>query len=86
MYRILYEKRVFKDLDKIPDPDVVKILALFKELPLNPLPVGSVKLSGRPGLYRARQGDYRIVYAIDHKAKEIRIILVGHRKEVYRNL
>ncbi len=86
MYQIVYEKRVYKDLDKIPNLDVEKILSTFKELSLNPMPAGSKKLSGKFGLYRVRQGDYRIIYTLDHKVKEIRIILVRHRKESYRHL
>ena len=86
MYRILYEKRVFKDLAKIPDTDVARIRDALKELVHNPMPVGSKKLSGRASLYRMRQGNYRIIYAVDFKEKEIRVILIGHRKEIYRQL
>ena len=84
MYRIVYEKRISKDLDKIPNIEIPRIINVFKELSFNPCPVGSRKLSRVPCLYRVRQGDYRIIYTIDHKEKEVRIILVGHRKEVYR--
>jgi mRNA interferase RelE/StbE len=86
MYQILYEKRVLKDLAKIPDMDVARIRDALKELLKNPVPVGSKKLSGRTSLYRIRQGNYRIIYAVDFKGKEIRIILIGHRKEIYRQL
>jgi len=37
MYRVIYEKRVCKDLDNIPDPDVIRILKVFDELSLNPV-------------------------------------------------
>lgn len=86
MYKLSYEKRVFKDLDKIPNLAVERILEVFRELLINPHPVGSKKLSGKEALYRIRQGDYRVVYMVDHKAKEIKIILVAHRKESYRQL
>jgi len=86
MYQVLYEKRVLKDLDKIPNQDVERILNVFAVLSSNPYPQGSKKLSGKLNLYRVRQGNYRIVYAVVHKEKEIRIILVRHRKEVYRDL
>ncbi len=86
MYRILYEKRVFKDLAKIPDTDVARISDTLKGLLHNPVPIGSKKLSGRASLYRIRQGNYRVIYVIDFKEKEIRVILVGHRKEIYRQL
>lgn len=86
MYQVLYEKRVLKDLDKIPKQDVERILDVFSALSFNSYLQGSKKLSGKLNLYRVRQGNYRIVYTVAHKEKEIRIILVRHRKEVYRDL
>ena len=86
MYQVLYEKRVLKDLDKIPNQDVERIFNAFEALSSNPYPQGSKKLSGKLNLYRVRQGNYRIVYSVVHKEKEIKIILVRHRKEAYRDL
>jgi mRNA interferase RelE/StbE len=86
MYRIVYEKKVCKDLDKIPDSDVIKILKVFSALSINPVPPGAKKLSGKSGFYRVRQGDYRIVYNIGRDESIIKIILVCHRKSAYRNL
>ena len=86
MRRIVYEKKVCKDLDKIPNSDVIKILKVFSELSSNPIPPGAKKLSGKSGFYRVRQGDYRIIYNIEHDENIIKIILVRHRKSAYRNL
>jgi mRNA interferase RelE/StbE len=36
------------------------------------------------GLYVARRGDYRVVYAIDDDAQTVVIVRVGHRRDVYR--
>ena len=38
------------------------------------------------GLWRIRQGDYRIVYAIEDKESLVTIVRVGHRREIYRVL
>lgn len=35
------------------------------------------------GLFKLREGDYRIVYEIDKKKREIVVHDVGHRSEVY---
>jgi len=40
--------------------------------------MGGEKLSGKDR-YRVRQGDYRIVYAIDDKKLVITVVKVGHR-------
>ncbi len=34
--------------------------------------------------YRIRVGDYRIVYTFDPGRKEIHLLAVGHRREIYR--
>ncbi|MCX7052695.1 MAG: type II toxin-antitoxin system RelE/ParE family toxin, partial [Proteobacteria bacterium] len=49
-----------------------------------PRPNGSEKLAGYDDRYRVRQGNYRIVYAIDDKASYVTIYRIGHRKDVYR--
>jgi len=34
--------------------------------------------------YRVRQGAYRVVYAVDDEARTVRVVKVGHRRDVYR--
>jgi mRNA interferase RelE/StbE len=83
-YDLRFEKRVLKDLDRIPRKDLIRIDKTIHALALQPNPVGSKKLVGEENLYRVRQGDYRIVYAVDHKAGTVSIPGVRHRRDVYR--
>jgi mRNA interferase RelE/StbE len=41
-------------------------------------------LKGGAGLYRARVGDYRIVYKIDDRRLSVDVVRIGNRREVYR--
>ncbi|OHB77853.1 MAG: hypothetical protein A2Z34_10695 [Planctomycetes bacterium RBG_16_59_8] len=84
MYRLRFEKRVFKDLDKIPNNDALRIDNNIRMLKENPHPPGSKKLTGEHSLYRIRQGNYRIIYTVSHATREVRILAVRHRKEAYR--
>ena len=34
--------------------------------------------------YRLRVGDYRVIYAVDDNVRQVTILAVGHRREVYR--
>lgn len=36
------------------------------------------------GCFKYCAGDYRIVYRLDHSAKKLVILKVGHRRQVYR--
>ena len=38
------------------------------------------------GLWKYRVRRFRIVYAVDRKARVIRLIAVGHRQSIYENL
>jgi mRNA interferase RelE/StbE len=51
----------------------------------DPLPDGVVKLTDvSPPLYRVREGEYRIVYAIEDDRLLILVVRIAHRGEVYR--
>lgn len=51
----------------------------------NPRPHGVLPMKGQfKGLYRARVGDYRIVYQVRDEVLLIIVVRVGHRKDVYR--
>ena len=36
------------------------------------------------GLFKLREGDYRIIYQILHKERIVVIHAIGHRREIYR--
>jgi len=44
---------------------------------------GAVKLTARPG-FRARVGDYRILYEVDDGENVVRVNQIVHRREAYR--
>jgi len=86
MYEIVYDRKVPRVLDKIPQDDVRKIREEIHRLKENPRPHGCKKLKGMTGLYRLRSGDYRIVYFIEENKVKILIVSVKHRKDVYRDM
>ena len=82
-YRILFRETVYKDLRAIPKKDLKKILECINLLAQDPRPSGCKKLVGEER-YRVRQGNYRLVYAIQDAQLEIWVVKVGHRKDIYR--
>lgn len=72
-----------KDLAKIPKRDVQRIMVKIKSLELNPRPAWSKKLSDREE-YRARQGNYRILYVIEDAIQVVEVTKVGHRGTIYK--
>ena len=63
---------------------IKKIVEKIRLLPSNPRPMGAEALKYQEGTYRLRQNDYRVVYQIDDDKKEVMIVKVAHRSEVYK--
>ncbi|NLT18629.1 MAG: type II toxin-antitoxin system RelE/ParE family toxin [Clostridiales bacterium] len=82
-YRIFFKVSVEKDLRKIPQEEIKKILQKIDLLAANPRPPGSEKLTGQER-YRIRQGRYRILYSIEDNELTIWVVKISHRKDVYR--
>ena len=45
---------------------------------------GAVKLRGADDVWRARVGDYRILYVIEDQRLVVVVVRVAHRREAYR--
>lgn len=82
-YSLVFKKSVAKDLRKIPNNDVKRVLKSIELLCENPRADGCIKLSGQE-LYRIRQGAYRIVYQIQDTELIIQVIKIAHRSVVYK--
>jgi mRNA interferase RelE/StbE len=71
-------------LESLPRPDQQRIAARIDALSKNPRPPGNEKLRGADGLYRVRQGDYRIIYTVKDAELVVLVITIGNRRDVYR--
>ena len=85
MYKVEVRRRAQRALDKLPKSDFQAVIEAIKDLAQTPRPRGIEKVK-TTGLWRIRQGDHRIVYAIDDKESLVTIVRVGHRREIYRAL
>ena len=72
-----------KDIEELEDSIYNRISKKINSLEENPRPNGITKLTDSPG-YRIRVGDYRILFTIDDKNKQVVVYNVSHRKEVYK--
>ncbi len=82
-YKIVFRKSVTKDLRRIPNRDLRRILAAINSLSDEPRPLGSERLSGQER-YRMRQGNYRIICEIKDDEVVVVVVKVGHRRDVNR--
>lgn len=82
-FEIRFRKSVAKDLRRIPNKDLKRILKRIESLSADPRPPGCEKLSAQER-YRVRQGVYRILYEIHDRHLVVVVVKIGHRREVYR--
>ena len=82
-YRIVFKQSVAKDFRQIPKKDIQGILRRINDLTDDPRLAGVEKLT-EDEKFRVRQGNYRILYAIDDNIITVTIVKVEHRRDVYR--
>jgi mRNA interferase RelE/StbE len=85
MYKVEVRRRAQRALDKLPKSDFQAVIEAIKNLAQTPRPRGIEKVK-TTGLWRIRQGDYRIIYAIEDNEHLVTVVRVGHRREVFRAL
>ena len=82
-YSLLIKPSAAKELEGLPKKERSRLVGRIQGLAVEPRPAGCEKLSGDEK-FRIRQGDYRVVYAIDDATHEVLVMKIGHRKDVYR--
>ena len=84
-YRLLIKSSAAKEIEALDQKkDRQRIVKRIAVLASEPRPTGCEKLAGAEGRYRIRQGQFRIVYAVDDATQTVEVIKMGHRREVYR--
>lgn len=82
-YQVLIQPAAQRQLRKLPPAAQRELITLIESLADDPRPSGCKKLKGRENRYRLRWRDYRVVYSIEDAALIVRVIKVGHRRDVY---
>lgn len=84
-YRIELRPKAVKFLNTVSKNDKEKIERRIEELSQNPRNEHVVKLSGiKPDQYRARQGDYRILFTICDHRLIVDVIDIKTRQDAYK--
>lgn len=88
MFKIVTNRttqKVFKSLPKKIQRQINTVL-LDLRVSDNPEMMG-IQLAGVSAkTFRIRSGNYRILYEVDFKERLLRVLKIGHRKDVYRSL
>ena len=83
--KVIWRKKALKQFLKFPKIDRESILKKIDLLAAGAPNLQIKKLKGHSS-YRLRVGVYRVVYQIENGHPCIIILLVGHRKQIYKSL
>jgi mRNA interferase RelE/StbE len=83
MYKLELRRQAQRSLDRLAKSDFKAVIKSIHDLTITPRPRGIEKVQAT-GLWRIRQGDYRIIYEIKDNEHIVTIVRVGHRREIYR--
>ena len=81
-YEVLILRRAQKQLADLPKQNYTRVRDLIISLATEPRPAGCKKLTAREG-WRVRSGVYRVIYEVDNRKRQVTVLDIGHRKDVY---
>ena len=86
MYDVVFSDRAQSDVRRLDRATAQRVIGKLRWLAENFEATKLTALTGpERGQFRLRVGDYRVVYAVDRKKREIEVYRVRHRREVYRD-
>lgn len=84
-YGLLVTPPAQRALDRLPERVAAAIAELLTgDLPAAPRRVGKPLRREIAGIWSARPGSYRVLYAIDEEKKRVVVLRIDHRADIYR--
>ncbi|MCW4004771.1 MAG: type II toxin-antitoxin system RelE/ParE family toxin [Candidatus Bathyarchaeota archaeon] len=80
---MLLRPKAAKAFQKIDNKNQERIKQALRELAVDPYKAGEQLHPAH--FWKTRAGDYRAIYEINKDKKEVIVLFVGHRKNVYGN-
>lgn len=73
-----------RQFDRLPISVAAAVLETLDAVAENPRRLGKPLMLEHEGRFSARRGPYRVIYELDENERLVRVIAIGHRRDVYR--
>jgi mRNA-degrading endonuclease RelE of RelBE toxin-antitoxin system len=73
-----------REFDRLPISVAAAVLETLDAIADNPRRLGKPLMFEHGGRFSARRGPYRIIYEINEDEHLVRVVAIGHRRDVYR--
>jgi len=84
LWRIEVMGAARREFDRLPISVAAAVLETLDAIAENPKRLGKPLMLEHEGRYSARRGPYRIIYELDDEQHLVRVVAIGHRRDVYR--
>jgi mRNA interferase RelE/StbE len=83
-WRVVVMPPARRQFDRLPLTVAAAVLETLQAIAQNPQRLGKRLMFEHEGRYSARRGPYRIIYELEDTERLVRVIAIGHRRDVYR--
>lgn len=73
-----------REFDRLPISVAAAVLETLDAIAENPKRLGKRLMLEHEGRFSARRGPYRVIYELDDDERLVRVVAIGHRRDVYR--
>ena len=73
-----------REFDRLPVKIGTAVLATLEAIAENPRRLGKPLTLEHEGRLSARRGPYRIIYELDDDERIVRVVAIGHRRDINR--
>ena len=84
LWRVVVMGPARREFDRLPISVAAAVLETLDAIAENPKRLGKPLMLEHEGRFSARRGPYRIIYEVDEDGRLVRVIAIGHRRDVYR--
>ena len=83
-WRLVVMPPARREFDRLPISVAAAVLQTLDAIAENPRRLGKRLMLEHEGRFSARRGPYRIIYELDEDERLVRVVAIGHRRDVYR--
>jgi mRNA interferase RelE/StbE len=73
-----------RQFDRLPIEVAAAVLETLEAIRANPKRLGKRLMFEHEGRFSVRRGPYRVIYEHDETQHLVRVLAIGHRRDVYR--
>lgn len=84
-WRLLVAPSAERTLGRLPEKTAAAVIEFMLGLLENPRRVGHELQRELEGIWTARRGAYRILYELDEEERQVQVVRIDHRTDVYRS-